>query len=53
METVAGSAALTTAVVAALRGEHDRVVPLLARVRTAVIGRARPWPPWQHRWAPS
>ncbi|WP_406451353.1 hypothetical protein OH768_07645 [Streptomyces sp. NBC_01622] len=36
METVAGSADLTTAVVAAMRGEHDRVAPLLARVRGAV-----------------
>jgi DNA-binding CsgD family transcriptional regulator len=36
METVAGSADLTTAVVAAMRGEHDQVAPLLARVRAAV-----------------
>ncbi|MEU2618574.1 AAA family ATPase [Streptomyces sp. NPDC007157] len=36
METVAGSADLTTAVVAALRGEHEQVAPLLARVRAAV-----------------
>ena len=36
METVAGSADLTTATVAAMRGDHDRVAPLLARVRTAV-----------------
>ncbi|MDX3762749.1 helix-turn-helix transcriptional regulator [Streptomyces sp. AK02-04a] len=34
METVAGSADLTTAIVAA--GEHDQVAPLLARVRAAV-----------------
>ena len=36
METVAGSADLTTAIVAAMRGEHDQVEPLLARVRGAV-----------------
>jgi DNA-binding CsgD family transcriptional regulator/tetratricopeptide (TPR) repeat protein len=36
METVAGSADLTTAVVAAMRGEHDQVAPLLARVRATV-----------------
>ena len=36
METVAGSADLTTATVAAMRGDHDRVAPLLARVRAAV-----------------
>ncbi|GAX58277.1 helix-turn-helix transcriptional regulator [Streptomyces olivochromogenes] len=36
METVAGSADLTTAVVAAMRGDHDQVAPLLARVRAAV-----------------
>ncbi|MER5899656.1 AAA family ATPase [Streptomyces mirabilis] len=36
METVAGSADLTTAIVAAMRGEHDQVAPLLARVRGAV-----------------
>ncbi|MER5517727.1 AAA family ATPase [Streptomyces sp. NPDC002763] len=36
METVAGSADLTTAVVAALRGDHEQVAPLLARVRAAV-----------------
>ena len=36
METVAGSADLTTATVAAMRGDHDQVAPLLARVRTAV-----------------
>ncbi|KAF5991030.1 LuxR family transcriptional regulator [Streptomyces sp. WAC00263] len=36
METVAGSADLTTAIVAAMRGEHDQVAPLLARVRAAV-----------------
>jgi DNA-binding CsgD family transcriptional regulator len=36
METVAGSADLTTATVAAMRGEHDRVAALLARVRAAV-----------------
>ena len=36
METVAGSADLTTATVSAMRGDHDRVAPLLARVRAAV-----------------
>jgi DNA-binding CsgD family transcriptional regulator len=36
METVAGSADLATATVAALRGEHDQVAPLLARVTAAV-----------------
>ena len=36
METVAGSADLTTATVAAIRGDHDRVAPLLARVLAAV-----------------
>ncbi|MER5525193.1 AAA family ATPase [Streptomyces sp. NPDC002677] len=36
METVAGSADLTTAFVAALRGDHEQVAPLLARVRAAV-----------------
>jgi DNA-binding CsgD family transcriptional regulator len=36
METVAGSADLATATVAAMRGDHDRVGPLLARVRAAV-----------------
>ncbi|MGW8879144.1 helix-turn-helix transcriptional regulator [Streptomyces mirabilis] len=36
METVAGSADLTAAIVAAMRGEHDQVAPLLARVRAAV-----------------
>ncbi|XUL91415.1 AAA family ATPase [Streptomyces galilaeus] len=36
METVAASADLTTAVVAAMRGDHDQVAPLLARVRAAV-----------------
>ena len=36
METVAGSADLTTAIVAAMRGEHEQVAPLLARVRAAV-----------------
>ena len=36
METVAASAALTTALVAAVRGAPDRVMPSLARVRTAV-----------------
>ncbi|MFE5079467.1 helix-turn-helix transcriptional regulator [Streptomyces mirabilis] len=36
METVAGSADLTTAIVAAMRGEHDQVAPLLARVRAAI-----------------
>ena len=42
METVAGSADLTTAVVAAMRGEHDQVTPLLSRVRAAVdIGEYR------------
>ena len=36
METVAGSADLATATVAALRGEHGQVAPLLARVTAAV-----------------
>ena len=36
METVAGSADLTVATVAALRGDHDQVAPLLARVRATV-----------------
>ncbi|MGW3291424.1 LuxR C-terminal-related transcriptional regulator [Streptomyces sp. NPDC001002] len=36
METVAGSADLTTAFVAAMRGQLDEVAPLLARVRAAV-----------------
>ena len=36
METVAGSADLTTAIVAAVRGDHDQVAPLLARVRAGV-----------------
>jgi DNA-binding CsgD family transcriptional regulator len=36
METVAGSADLATATVAAMRGDHDRVAPLLARVLAAV-----------------
>ncbi|MCI3270570.1 helix-turn-helix transcriptional regulator [Streptomyces cylindrosporus] len=36
METVAASADLTTAVVAAMRGDHAQVAPLLARVRAAV-----------------
>ncbi len=36
METVAGSADLATATVAALRGDHDRVAPLLDRVVAAV-----------------
>jgi len=36
METVAGSADLTTGTVAAMRGDHDRVAPLLARVLAAV-----------------
>jgi len=36
METVAGSADLATATVLAMRGDHDRVAPLLARVLTAV-----------------
>jgi len=36
METVAGSADLATATVAAMRGDHDRVAPLLARVHATV-----------------
>ena len=36
METVAGSADLATATVPAMRGDHDRVAPLLARVLAAV-----------------
>ncbi len=36
METVAGSADLATATVAAMRGDHDRVAPLLGRVLAAV-----------------
>jgi DNA-binding CsgD family transcriptional regulator/tetratricopeptide (TPR) repeat protein len=36
METVAGSADLATATIAAMRGDHDRVAPLLARVIAAV-----------------
>jgi hypothetical protein len=36
METVAGSADLATATVAAIRGDHDRVAPLLALVHTTV-----------------
>jgi hypothetical protein len=36
METVAGSADLATATILAMRGDHDRVAPLLARVLTAV-----------------
>ena len=36
METLAGSADLATATVAAIRGDHDRVDPLLARVAAAV-----------------
>jgi hypothetical protein len=36
METVAGSADLATATVAAMRGDHDRVGPLLVRVLAAV-----------------
>jgi DNA-binding CsgD family transcriptional regulator len=36
METVACAADLTTATVAAIRGDHDSVAPLLARVRDAV-----------------
>jgi DNA-binding CsgD family transcriptional regulator len=36
METVACLADLNTATVAAMRGDHDRVAPLLARVRAAV-----------------
>ena len=36
METVAASADLTTATVAAMRGDHERVAPLLARVLAAV-----------------
>jgi DNA-binding CsgD family transcriptional regulator len=36
METVGGSADLTTATVAAMRGDHDHVGPLLSQVRAAV-----------------
>ena len=36
METVAGSADLATATILAMRGDHDRVAPLLARVLAAV-----------------
>ena len=36
METVAGSADLAMATVLAMRGDHDRVAPLLARVLAAV-----------------
>ena len=36
METVAASADLAAATVAAMRGDHDRVAPLLARVLAAV-----------------
>ena len=36
METVAGSADLAAATVLAMRGDHDRVAPLLARVLAAV-----------------
>ena len=36
METVAGSADLATATVLAMRGDHDQVAPLLARVLAAV-----------------
>jgi DNA-binding CsgD family transcriptional regulator len=36
METVAGSADLATATVAAMRGDHDQVAPLLARVVAVV-----------------
>jgi DNA-binding CsgD family transcriptional regulator len=36
METVAASADLATATVAAMRGDHDRVAPLLARVLATV-----------------
>jgi len=36
METVAGSADLTEATIAAMRGQYDRVLPLLDRVRAAV-----------------
>jgi tetratricopeptide (TPR) repeat protein len=36
METVAASADLATATVAAMRGDHDRVAPLLARVSATV-----------------
>ena len=36
METVACSADLATATVAAMRGDHDRVAPVLARVAAAV-----------------
>jgi DNA-binding CsgD family transcriptional regulator len=36
METVAGLADLATATVAAMRGDRDRVAPLLARVRATI-----------------
>jgi DNA-binding CsgD family transcriptional regulator len=36
MEAVAGSADLAAATVAAMRGDHDRVAPLLARVAAAL-----------------
>lgn len=36
METVGATADLVTATVLAVRGDHDEVAPLLARVRTAV-----------------
>jgi DNA-binding CsgD family transcriptional regulator/tetratricopeptide (TPR) repeat protein len=36
METIAASADLTTATVAAMRGDHEQVAPLLARVRGCV-----------------
>jgi len=36
METVAGSADLATATVLAMRGEHDQVAPMLARVLAVV-----------------
>ena len=36
METVAATADLTTATVAAMRGDHERVAPLLARVLATV-----------------
>jgi hypothetical protein len=36
MEAVAGSADLTEATIAAMRGQYDRVHPLLDRVRAAV-----------------
>jgi ATP/maltotriose-dependent transcriptional regulator MalT len=36
METVAGSADLTTATILALRGQHERVAPLLARMEAVL-----------------